>query len=173
MRQRRRARAVCEGICKMLDGSEFRVVARVMDKGGWFRQIPTASVDRRKAVTMLAGRFVRDNRLIMGKRAASQQGDRITQLTVAYLEARFNATFHKVWPCSPRTSGPSCSIGTRRACRPSDQCRPSSARSSSARCRMTLRSSWRAGSSPALCRSCWTGCLAASSAGRAESFDRA
>ena len=94
--------ACAEVYARILEGSDFRVVARVTDKDGWFRQIPTAHVDRRKAVTMLAGDFVRDDRLIMGKRAASQQGDRITQLSVAYLEARFDATITGIWPLLPK-----------------------------------------------------------------------
>lgn len=49
----------------ILVGTEYHVVAHVMDKDGWFRQILTARTDRWRAVTTLAGGFICDERLIM------------------------------------------------------------------------------------------------------------
>lgn len=80
-----------EVLARMLDGSGYKVVGCNSDKANWFRQIPQARRDRYKSVSMVNGEFIRDYRLILGKATAAHQGDRLTTLSVDYLEHRYDA----------------------------------------------------------------------------------
>ena len=84
-----------EVLAALAQGTPYKVLMRTWDLANWFRQIPQAFMDRRKNTVMVGGRYVRDDRLVMGKATASHQGDRLSFLIVDFLEHRFDAEFPK------------------------------------------------------------------------------